>query len=193
MRKDCLNHRLVQLLPMSAEESGRGGSNLNIACSFAETPFGEMLTASTHKGICYLAFVSESRDAVLDELKRIFPRAACEQRAVDFHQKAMEAVRALDTEQPDTIALHLKGTDFQLSVWRELLNIPLGSITSYAKIAEKLQKPKACRAVGTAVGNNPVSVLIPCHRVLRADGALGGYHWGLERKVQLLEWEKTHI
>lgn len=193
MSKERLNSRLVHLLPMSAEETGRGGSNLNIAYSFAETPFGEILAASTSKGVCYLAFVTLGRDAVLDELKRIFPRAAYEQRADDFHQKAVEAVRAMDKEVPCTIPLHLKGTDFQLSVWRELLDVPLGSITSYGKIAEKLQKPKACRAVGNAVGDNPVSVLIPCHRVLRTDGALGGYHWGPERKVQLLEWEKTHI
>ena len=88
------------------------------------------------------------------------------------------------------LPLHPKGTEFQLSVWKELLNIPLGGITSYGKIAQKLQKPNACRAVGSAVGDNPVSVLIPCHRVLRTDGGLGGYHWGLERKVKLLEWEK---
>ena len=92
----------------------------------------------------------------------------------------------------ETVPLHLKGTEFQLRVWKELLNIPFGETTTYKDIAAALQTPKAFRAVGSAIGENPVSVLIPCHRVLRTDGALGGYHWGLERKVRLLEWEKQH-
>ena len=175
MKQERLNSRFLKVLPMSAEESGNGGRNLSIAYSFTETPFGEILMASTSKGICYLAFVTESRDAVLDELQ----------------QKTVNAVLSIDKENIDVLPLHLKGTEFQLSVWKELLNIPLGGITSYGKIAQKLQKPNACRAVGSAVGDNPVSVLIPCHRVLRTDGGLGGYHWGLERKVKLLEWEKT--
>mgnify|MGYP001661535010 CR=1 FL=1 len=191
MKQERLNSRFLKVLPMSAEESGNGGRNLNIAYSFTETPFGEILMASTSKGICYLAFVTESRDAVLDELKHIFPHAAYREHRDELQQKTVNAVLSIDKENIDVLPLHLKGTEFQLSVWKELLNIPLGGITSYGKIAQKLQKPNACRAVGSAVGDNPVSVLIPCHRVLRTDGGLGGYHWGLERKVKLLEWEKT--
>lgn len=193
MRQKYLNSRFLEIVPMSAEETGNGGSSLNIAYSFSETPFGEILVASTSKGICYLAFVTEGREAVLDELKQIFPRAAYEQRTDDIQRKAVEATLSMHKDDVDTVPLHLKGTEFQLNVWRELLTIPLGGITSYGKIAQKLQKPKACRAVGSAVGDNPVSILIPCHRVLRTDGALGGYHWGLERKVRLLEWEKVHV
>ena len=181
MKQERLNSRFLKVLPMSAEESGNGGRNLNIAYSFTETPFGEILMASTSKGICYLAFVTESRDAVLDELKHIFPHAAYREHRDELQQKTVNAVLSIDKENIDVLPLHLKGTEFQLSVWKELLNIPLGGITSYGKIAQKLQKPNACRAVGSAVGDNPVSVLIPCHRVLRTDGGLGGYHWGLER------------
>lgn len=193
MSRELLNSRFVRLLPMTDEEAGRGGCNLSISYSFADTPFGEVLVASTSKGICYLAFVTVHRDVALQELTHFFPRATFEQRTVGFHKQAIEAFGTMDRRKTDMIPLHLKGTDFQLSVWQELLSIPLGEITSYGKIAQKLNKPKACRAVGTAVGDNPVSVLIPCHRVLRTDGALGGYHWGLQRKVKLLEWENIHI
>ena len=108
-----------------------------------------------------------------------------------------EAKRQLDeyfagNRKAFTIPLHLVGTDFQLQVWNELLKIPFGETATYGEIAAALQNPKAYRAVGTAIGDNPVAVLIPCHRVLRTDGTLGGYHWGLEHKVQLLEWEKRH-
>lgn len=193
MKQECLNSRFLRLLPMGAEESGSGGCKLSIAYSFVETLFGEMLVASTAKGVCYLAFVVESRDAVLLELKQLFPRASYGEGQDEWQQKAVEAVRATDKEEVDVVTLHLKGTVFQLNVWRELLNIPWGTITSYGNIAQKLHKPRACRAVGTAVGDNPVSVLIPCHRVLRADGTLGGYHWGLERKMRLLKWENSYL
>lgn len=193
MNQEHLNSSFVHVLPMTDEEAGRGGCNLIISYSFAETPFGEVLAASTSMGICYLAFVTDSRDTVLDELKHIFPRAVYRHHTDEYQQKAIEAVQSVGRSEIDTIPLHLKGTDFQLSVWRQLLAIPWGGITSYGKIAQELKKPKACRAVGTAVGDNPISVLIPCHRVLRSDGTLGGYHWGLERKEQLLEWEKTRI
>lgn len=193
MKTVRLNSRFLEIRPMTAEQSGRGGCLLNIAYSYADTPFGEMMVATTHVGICYLVFVTAGRNAVLQDLKHIFPHAVCEQRMSELQQNAIEAVRTMPQDAADTIPLHLKATDFQLSVWKELLDIPLGSLTAYGKIAQKIQKPKACRAVGSAVGCNPVAVLIPCHRVVRTDGALGGYRWGLERKVKLLEWENTQL
>lgn len=134
MKQERLNSRFLKVLPMSAEESGNGGRNLNIAYSFTETPFGEILMASTSKGICYLAFVTESRDAVLDELKHIFPHAAYREHRDELQQKTVNAVLSIDKENIDVLPLHLKGTEFQLSVWKELLNIPLGGITSYGKL-----------------------------------------------------------
>lgn len=192
MKRAYLNSSFIKIKPMSAEQIGTGGRLLNIAYSFADTPLGEMLIASTSEGICYLAFVTDGREAVLEALKHLYPQAAYEQRMDDFQRKALIAIQGGEPDETCIIPLHLKGTDFQLSVWKELLTIPSGTVTSYGKIARKLQKPKACRAVGSAVGDNPVSILIPCHRVVRSDGALGGYHWGLDRKVRLLDWEK-HI
>ncbi|MCD8184868.1 MAG: methylated-DNA--[protein]-cysteine S-methyltransferase [Bacteroides sp.] len=153
--------------------------------------FGEMLIGSTSQGVYYLAFVTEGRQAVLDEMTENFPGASFEEGTDETQQKALAAL-SMDKENIEIAPLHLKGSNFQLSVWKELLKIPLGETTTYAKIAAALQNPKACRAVGSAIGDNPVSVLIPCHRVVRTDGALGGYHWGLERKTLLLEWEKQH-
>lgn len=163
----------------------------SIAYSFADTFLGEMLVASTSKGVCYMAFVTGSRDAALAEMTSRFPGTCFEEHTDEYQRKALNALSA-DKNNRDVVPLHLKGTDFQLRVWQELLKIPFGETATYSEIAAALQSPKACRAVGSAIGWNPVSVLIPCHRVLRTDGALGGYHWGLERKIQLLEWEKQH-
>lgn len=187
MRKGVMNGSFLSVEAMTPDEVQKGGYHLTIRYSFAETACGEMLVASTSKGVCYLAFVTDGQETALAELKHLFPRATYEMGTDAFQEKAL---LALDGKVDGLVPLHLKGTDFQLSVWKELLKIPAGSVTSYGKIAEALQKPKACRAVGTAVGDNPVSVLIPCHRVLRTDGALGGYHWGLERKIRLLDREK---
>ena len=192
MKQEYLNSRFLKIIPMTAEETKSGGCNLLITFSFVETSFGEVLIASTTKGVCYLAFVTESRETVLEELKHIFPCAAYEQRSDEFQQKAIAAFE-MNKAELETVSLHIKGTDFQMSVWKELPKIPLGGISSYGKLAALLLRPKACRAVGTAVGDNPVSILIPCHRVLRTDGGLGGYHWGLDRKIQLLDWEKAQV
>lgn len=190
MKYTLLNRDSLELLPMSAEEIAKGGAYLQIAYTFEETLFGELLIASTCKGICYLAFVTEGQEEVLAELKQLFPAATYEHRSDVFQQQLLAALKG---ESVEKISLHLKGTEFQWSVWKELLNIPFGQTTSYGEIARSVQKPKASRAVGTAIGANPVSILIPCHRVLRTDGALGGYHWGLERKVRLLEWERKLV
>lgn len=183
------NGGFLKVEAMTPNEVQNGGCRLTIRYSFVDAACGKMLVASTSKGVCYLAFVTDGHEAALAELKHLFPRATYEMGTDAFQEKT---VLALEGEVTTPIPLHLKGTDFQLSVWNELLKIPMGSVTSYGKIATALQKPKAYRAVGTAIGDNPVSVLIPCHRVLRTDGALGGYHWGLERKIQLLDWEKLH-
>lgn len=191
MKQTVLNERFIVIEPLVMDKNSHKFSDLTINYSFAETIFGEMLIASTLKGVCYLAFVTKGHEAVFSELADNFPSATFNQCTDVFQQKALAAL-SMEKGNIETVPLHLKGTEFQLSVWKELLRIPLGEVTSYGKIAATLQKPKACRAVGTAVGDNPVSVLIPCHRVLRTDGTLGGYHWGLERKTLLLNWEKLH-
>lgn len=191
MKRERINGNFLLVEPMKAEEMGKDGCKLAIRYSFVDTMYGGMLIASTSKGVCYLAFVTNGQEAVLKELKQLFPRATYISGTDAFQEKAKAAL-TMEDKVIETVPLHLKGTDFQLSVWNELLKIPVGEVTSYGKIASALQKPKAYRAVGTAIGDNPVSVLIPCHRVLRTDGALGGYHWGIEKKVLLLEQEKQY-
>jgi AraC family transcriptional regulator of adaptative response/methylated-DNA-[protein]-cysteine methyltransferase len=173
----------VNVVRMTPDEYEGDGIYLNINYGFEETLFGKMLIASTSKGICYLSF-GEDEDVMLSELKVIFPQATY-RRASDRFQEAI----LRKSEGP--VNLHVKGTDFQWKVWNVLLTIPLGQKEVYGDIAGKLNMPKSSRTVGTAVGNNPVSFLIPCHRVIRATGELGGYHWGVERKRKMLEWEAS--
>lgn len=190
-----LNSDLLSIRFMTSEEAGQGGKHLSIAYSFgAATPLGEMLVASTSVGICYLAFVTDGRDAVLAELNQLFPQAAFLEKSDKLQERLWEVLGSLLTgekaaEAKDRLLLHLKGTRFQQQVWQALLTIPWGGVRTYGEIAAQLGCPKACRAVGTAIGANPVSVLIPCHRVLRSDGTLGGYHWGTDRKARLLKME----
>lgn len=191
MKSKIINKNLFSILPMSKEEMGTEGSKLTICYSFIDTAHGEMLVASTTKGVCYLAFVTDDQEKVMRELKQLFAEANFKAEA-DLFQRNVLAVLS-NSKTAIEIPLHVKGTDFQLEVWNELLNIPFGETVSYREVAAAIQKPKACRAVGTAIGSNPVSVLIPCHRVLRTDGTLGGYHWGLDCKKRLLEYEKKDI
>lgn len=182
-----LHDLFIQLEGMTPGEYKTGGKGLAICFSFADTPFGEMLVASTRKGVCYMAF-SDNREQVLEELRHLFPHATYEHGITHFQRQAL-AVFSADWNQLEAVKLHLKGTDFQLKVWETLLRIPMGGLATYGDIAGYLNHPKASRAVGTAVGDNPVAFLIPCHRVIRSTGALGGYHWGLIRKTAMIGWE----
>ena len=182
-----LHDLFVNMEGMTPGEYKNGGEHLSINYSFAESPFGEIIVASTTKGICYMAFVENEYEAFA-ELQRKFPKAKYHQSLDEMQQNAL-TVFAQDWSNLNTIKLHLKGTDFQLKVWDALLKIPMGRLTTYGSIAHQLNNPKASRAVGTAVGDNPVSIIIPCHRVIRSSGELGGYHWGLTRKTAIIGWE----
>ena len=135
--------------------------NLKIDYGFYSTPVGEILVASTSRGICCIE-LADNRD---------------------------EALQLLCKSSEETV-LHLYGTDFQIDVWGALLDIPFGKTSTYSEIAMAINNPRALRAVGTAIGRNPVAILVPCHRVLRTDGGIGGYYWGIEKKKKLLEWER---
>lgn len=180
----------VKIEGMTLDECKNGG-NFIINYSFAKSLFGNILIASTHKGVCSLVFV-EDKVRTLGTLRKSFPHATFRCALDAFQQNALR-VFARDQGNLEQIKLHLRGTDFQLKVWRALLKIPVGRLSTYGKIAQQIERPKAVRAVGTAVGNNPVAFLIPCHRVIRATGALGGYHWGGARKRALLEWEALRV
>jgi AraC family transcriptional regulator of adaptative response/methylated-DNA-[protein]-cysteine methyltransferase len=168
------------------------GAGLTVKYGFHPAPFGECLIATTKHGICYLAFTGPlSRREALDRLRREWPNAFI---IADQEGTAVAARRAFPGpgESPTAgLSIHVKGTNFQLKVWRALLEIPEGGLTSYGAIASAIGEPQASRAVGTAVGRNPISWLIPCHRVLRSTGALGGYAWGTDRKRVMLALERV--
>mgnify|MGYP000139364916 CR=1 FL=1 len=177
----------VNIEGMTPGEYKNGGENLSINYSFAKSPFGELFIASTNKGICCLEF-ADDHDAAFHSLLKKFPNATFTP-AVDEMQQNALSIFTQDWRKLKDIKLHLKGTDFQLKVWETLLKIPVAGLTTYGDIAAGINNPKACRAVGTAVGENPVAFLIPCHRVIRSSGELGNYHWGEIRKTAIIGWE----
>ncbi len=186
-----LHDLFIGIEGMTPGEFKNGGEALQINYSFAESPFGDIIIASTPKGICHLAFVQEEKQGT-QNLHDQFPKA-------DFHQKTdliqQEALHFFTRDWADLkkIKLHLKATPFQVKVWQSLLRIPFGNISTYSAIADEIQNPGASRAVGTAIGANPVAFLIPCHRVIKSSGIIGDYHWGSTRKTAILGWEAAKI
>lgn len=186
-----LHDLFVTIEGMTPGEYKNGGEHLVIHYQFSESIFGRLLVASTTKGICHLAFTDNETDA-LAVLKRNFPKAHYREIQDPMHTRALLIFQS-DWRELPKIKLHLKGSPFQLKVWETLLRIPLGGLTTYGTIARHLNNSKASRAVGTAVGDNPVAYIIPCHRVIQSSGLLGGYHWGLTRKSAMLGWEAAHL
>jgi AraC family transcriptional regulator of adaptative response/methylated-DNA-[protein]-cysteine methyltransferase len=184
-----LHDLFVTIEGMTPGEYKNGGENLLIRYSFAVTLFGEIIVASTAKGICYLAFCEEEASAI-DELKKTFPKAEYIQDTDNMQQLAVSFF-VRDWSNSNNIKLHVKGTDFQIKVWEALLKIPMGRLATYGSLAKQLNNPKASRAVGSAIGDNPVAFLIPCHRVIQSTGQTGQYHWGGSRKAAIIGWEAT--
>lgn len=184
-----LHDLFVQLEGMTPGEYKNGCAALHIRYSFAESPFGKILVASTSKGICYLNFVEDKKEALIHFMAQ-FPNAKFEQECDLLQQNAL-LIFSKDWSQLDKVKVHLKGTAFQLKVWESLLRIPAGGLSTYGQIARRIEQPKAARAVGSAVGANPIAYLIPCHRVIRASGVFGQYRWGSLRKTAILGWEQA--
>jgi len=172
---------------MSREEFSGKGKPLTISYSIYVAPFGRVLIASTAKGICFLmpAAMKWEPEATL---RRHFPKARFRCRTVALHKKALSLLRQRYDKVP-SLCLHLYGTPFQMEVWRDLLSIPVGMVTTYQHIAYRIGRPKSARPVGQAVGANPVMYIVPCHRVVRTDGSLGGFRWGISRKIKFLNEE----
>jgi len=187
-----LHDLFVNIEGMTPGEYKQGGKNLAINYSYAESPFGHILVASTHKGICHMAFAEEEEEMAFAQLKKQFPNAQFRQ-IVDLIQQNAFYIFTKDWDKLDQVKLHLKGTDFQLKVWEALLKIPLGALSTYGRIAQNIEKPKASRAVGTAIGSNPIAYLIPCHRVIRSTGEFGQYMWGATRKTAIIGWEASRL
>ena len=170
---------------MTPGDYARGGEGLAIGWAFGETPFGEALVMATDRGICGMGFSADiGRDAAMADLRARWPRASFR----PDPERIAPRIAATFGAGP-AAKLHLIGAPFQIKVWEALLAVPSGHVTTYSDIAGCIGHPKAVRAVGTAVGRNPISFLIPCHRALRKSGGLGGYHWGLPVKRALLAWE----
>ncbi|MBK1897662.1 bifunctional helix-turn-helix domain-containing protein/methylated-DNA--[protein]-cysteine S-methyltransferase [Chryseobacterium paridis] len=186
-----LHDLFVKIEGMSPAEYKNGGKSLAINYSFSESPFGNIIVASTEKGICHLAFEND-KETALGNLKIQFPNASFFERQDELQKNAL-SIFDKDWNSLNTIKLHLKGTDFQLKVWESLLTIPLGKLSTYGNLAQKIGNAKASRAVGTAIGSNPVAFLIPCHRVIQSSGNMGGYRWGSERKQLIIGWEGSQI
>ena len=171
------------ILPLSKAEIQK----LPIFYSFADGPFARLCMASTEKGLCSVSLVMGTDAQSLDELQKKFPGATF---VGLFKPEHADFLKTLENKSVD-LHFHLMGTPFQLDVWKALLNIPFGGTTTYGALAAEIGRPKAFRAVGSAVGDNPIFFAVPCHRVLPASGGVGNYYWGPEIKKALLDWEKA--
>lgn len=190
-----LHDMFVNLEAMTPGEYRNGGEALTIRYHFMDTAFGPMLAAATEKGVCSIAF-ADDRAAALEDLRRQWPQAKFLEEGSPFISGVKEYFNEMEQDtakakNEKAIRLHVKATPFQLKVWEALLKVPAGQVATYARIAAQISHPKAARAVGTAVGDNPVAFLIPCHRVIKSTGILGGYHWGPVRKTAILGWESA--
>jgi len=169
-----------------------GGTGLTIRYGLHDTPFGKTLIGTTERGICHLSFINSTEGNAIDALVSSWPEAKMIE---DYSKTAslVEPIFDLSQRGKQPLHLHLRGTNFQLKVWEALLRIPPGAVSSYQGLAEQAGRPGASRAVGTALGRNPIAVLIPCHRVIRKLGEFGNYRYGTPRKKALLGWEAAQF
>lgn len=185
-----LHDLFVHLERMSPGEYKNGGEGLTIQYSFEESLFGTILIASTLKGINSISFVDDQTKS-LTELLSQYPNASWENKSNEFHLNVLSILQNKKGNLKE-IKLHIKASEFQLKVWEALLKIPQGNLCTYGKIASYIQNPNASRAVGTAIGSNPIAFIIPCHRVIQSNGMFGGYMWGTDRKTAIIAWEAAN-
>ncbi len=179
------------LTPGTAQEKGKG---LTVTYGFHPSPLGEIMVATTKRGVCYLGFlVNEDKEVPVMRMKSHLPRAIFKEDSKATESAAQEILKIWSGhgEKDHKLKLDLQGTNFQIQVWQALLKIPLGETVTYQDIAQKIGRPKSMRAVGNAVGANPVSLLIPCHRVIRSTGIIDNYGWGSPRKKAILAMESA--
>jgi AraC family transcriptional regulator, regulatory protein of adaptative response / methylated-DNA-[protein]-cysteine methyltransferase len=179
---------------MSPGEWKAGGEGLTLAYGFHASPFGDALVIATKRGLAGLAFADPDEKAgALDDMRRRWPRAQFREDTVRTEGLARRIFDPGQWREDRPLRIVMIGTDFEVRVWEALLKIPMGRVTTYSDIATKLHAPKAARAVGAAVGKNPISFVVPCHRVISKSGDLTGYHWGLTRKRAMLGWEAAKV
>lgn len=177
----------VNIEGVTPAEYKRMGKGLVIYYGFHDSPFGECLLAKTERGICALSFVNPENKA--QELADFYNKWSSAHLEEDASKTQALFEQIFSKGEKGEINIFVQGTNFQLKVWEALLRIPTGALSTYGHIAEKVKSPKAVRAVGTAIGKNPIAYLIPCHRVIRKEGKLGQYRWGSDRKKALVGWE----
>jgi len=171
-----------------------GGAGLTLRVGYHGSPFGEAILVATERGLAGLGFVDGGdRAAALADMQRRWPKAAYVEDEAATAPLARRIFDPLSWRAEQPLRVVLIGTDFEVRVWQTLLRVPLGRATTYSDIASRIGKPSASRAVGAAVGKNPISFVVPCHRVLGRSGALTGYHWGLTRKQAMLGWEQGRL
>jgi AraC family transcriptional regulator of adaptative response/methylated-DNA-[protein]-cysteine methyltransferase len=185
-----LHDLFVNIEGMTPGEYRNGGEDLTIHYSIQQCRFGKYIIASTDKGISNLSFFEGSTASAVAALKEHWPNASL-LAGTDSNQQKVINFFNNNTGDDSAIKLHLRGTPFQLKVWHALLHIPQGDLSTYGGIAEHINQPSASRAVGTAIGSNPVGYIIPCHRVIKSIGETGGYRWGGIRKKAMLAWEAS--
>lgn len=185
-----LHDLFVTTEAVSPGEYKSQGEGVTIRYGLHASPFGKCLVAVTERGICHLGFVQTSEGDAIDNLVADWKNA----RMIEDHRSTTGLIEPIfDANSRGKLNIHLRGTNFQLKVWEALLKIPAGTVTTYESLAERIGQPTASRAVGTAVGHNPIAVLIPCHRVIRKVGEFGNYRYGAPRKKALLAYESIAV
>lgn len=180
-----------QALGMTAKQFRKGGDNVSVRYTLADCALGRCLVAESERGICAILLGDDDATLVAD-LHALFPAAQDVPADANFQQRVREVIVAINSrDAPLSLPLDIRGTAFQQLVWQALRTIPCGETVSYQQLASAIGKPKAVRAVASACGANKLAIVIPCHRVIRGDGALSGYRWGIARKAQLLHREAT--
>lgn len=180
-----------QTLGMTAKQFRKGGDNVSVRYTLADCSLGRCLVAESERGICAILLGDDDATLVAD-LHELFPAAQDMPADTDFQQRVREVIAAINArDAPLSLPLDIRGTAFQQQVWQALRAIPCGETMSYQQLASAIGKPKAVRAVASACGANKLAIVIPCHRVIRGDGALSGYRWGIARKALLLQRETT--
>ena len=186
-----LHDLMVTCEAMTPGEIQSLGENLIIEYGVASTPFGQALIGWTERGICYLQFVDQDEKQKELQLREQWPLASL--RKGDAQQVAKKIFSTAAGTKPARLNLLVKGSNFQIKVWEALINSQPGELYSYGQIAKKIDSPKASRAVGTALANNNIGFLIPCHRVIRSDGEVGQFRWGADRKLAIQGWESATV
>lgn len=187
-----LYDHFVKLEAVTPGEYKRGGEDVDIQYGLHETPLGTMFVAVTQRGVCQVDFVDEdAADEMIVKLSKKWPKGKLVSDEASTNHVVETLFAAKANERRGPLSLHVRGTNFQLAVWRALLRIPAGKLATYSQIGNAIGYPNAPRAVGNAIGANPIALLIPCHRVIQQSGALGGYRWGTGKKAMVQTWEQV--